>query len=183
MALLTAPTGVCRTPADWLRVIEYTAASTIEAFGGDQRYPVGKVKYEVGGAVGPDEVCQGVLAIDVANWTPTGDPWPSPRRNDGPAEPCGMAVAMNVVVRYITCVPAMQPSGAPPDATRAAEAHLDIMDLAWAVFEAFLASEKPYQRKYGTYRAGLLNRLPDAAGGTGFTMQIACKLATAVGCT
>ena len=89
---------------------------------------------------------------------------------------------MNVVLRYITCVPAMQSSGAPANAAQAAEAHFAIMDLAWAVFEAFLASEKPYQRKYGTYRAGLLTRLPDAAAASGFTMQIACKLATAVGC-
>ena len=178
MALLTAPTGVCRTPGDWLRVIEYTAASTITAFGSDERFKVGKVKYEVGGAVGPDEACLGVLCLDVANWTATGDPWPNPRRPDGPSEPCGAAVSMNVVLRYVTCVPSMQTSGAPPAEAAAAAAHLDIMDLAWAVFEAFLSAEKPYQRSYGRFRTGLLNRLPDGAGASGFTMQIACKLAT-----
>jgi hypothetical protein len=161
-------------PSDWLHAVEDVATTAIS---GVDPYKVGKVKYEAGAQVGPDEACLGVLAIDVVTWVVTAEPWPRPRQPSEPRNPVGEALVMNVNVKYVTCVTGPNAQGGPPAAATAAAEQVGIMDLAWVVFTAFLDAEAVWAKHLGIARANRATRLPDVGGASGFQMDVQCKLA------
>lgn len=165
-----------RTPADWLKVIQRSAVTAIREFGGNNEFTVGTVKHNVGASIGPDERC-GTLALDVSNWYPTSEPWPSPKRPQERPFRCGDAIAVVIAVRYVTCVTTMSNDGAPqPMAVKLPEQDR-ILELAWDVWGTMLAeSVSDWAKHFGSSSFGGVNRLPEAGGGAGFAFSITCKL-------
>ena len=147
--------------------------------GGKEYYPgIGKIKYEAGAAVGPDEACAGVLCLDAVTGQATIEPWPTPRQPSGPTLPCGAAASMIVTVKYVTCVTTMSTTGAPPPEAKAKAEQLALMDLGWDVWSGLLDQERVWAKRYGTARVGTLSRLPDVGGASGFSTSMTCKIAT-----
>lgn len=175
-------------PSDWVRAITVLAHAAITSYEADSNgvgpFAVEKVKYRIGGGAGPDERC-GTLAIDGSTWFPTTDPWPRPRDPAGPAAPCGTATSLNVIVRYVSCVSGPTDGGSAPPEAKEARQQLDLMDLAWHVFERFLLAEQARRPSLpgsgvlaalGTTRVGTASRLPVDGGGSGFSMPVQCKI-------
>lgn len=178
-------------PSDWVRAVEVVARDAITTYKADPSgvgpFRVGKVKYRVGGSVGTDETCLGVLTVDAANWFATGEPWPQARQPSGPSMPCGTATALNIVIRYVACVTGPTDGGGPPPSDIEAHEQLELMDLGWHVYQRFLLAEQPRKpsvgggelKALGTTRVGTASRLPVEGTGAGFTMPVQCKIGRA----
>lgn len=172
-------------PSDWVQAITEYAEAFINAYdpsGGEDgpgKFKVGKKKFEVGGAVGPDEVCLGVLAMDMQNVFHSGEPWPSQRPPSAPFVGSTDSVGVVINLRYVTCVPGpTNQGGAPPEAAAAAE-QFAIMDLGWALWRDSVNHADKFWRKttgFGPVNVGMLTRLPVQAKGSGFVIPFTCKL-------
>lgn len=167
------------TPTDWLDLIANVAVEFFPTFeqsdGGN--YPLGKLKYESGGAVGPDECCLGVLGLDIINWFVTTEPWPTQRPPTGPIANNTNRGAMRVNLHYVTCVTGPTSTGGPPDAAVALREQADLTNLGWGLYNAYLTAEGTLWRKhFGAARVGSFSRKPVAGGCSGFTIDFTCQL-------
>lgn len=163
-------------PSDWLTVVEEWATKFIAEYP-DDKFKVGKVKYEPGGAVGPDELCKGVLTLDVQGWYVAGEPWPTQRPPSAPFVGETDSTALTIVLRYVSCIEGMGASGAPVAEAKGKAQQKALMDLGWATWrDAVATADKVWRKHFAAVNIGNLSRLPDAGNGTGFTFNLVCKL-------
>ncbi len=163
-------------PADWLVAVETWATQYINAYP-DDRYRVGKVKYEPGGNVGYDELCKGVLTLDVQSWYAAGEPWPMPRQPSAPLVGPSDSVALTIVLKYVHCIEGMNNQGKPVDEEKGKAQQLGLLRLGFAMWtDAIRTSDTVWRKHYAAVAIGTTNRLPDAGNGTGFQFPLTLKL-------